>query len=605
MRQARRFIRGSVGLCLLFGLFQYGAAQAQQAPLAIQGTTVVDVTDGSLSPAQTVLILADRIVAVGPVEEVAVPAEAEVVDAAGTYLIPGLWDMHSHALGSTRAFATLFKAVVANGVTGIRDPQPSSRELAAMIAPALRTGAIHGPVRLVVAGNMVDGPRPAWPVSVVADTPERGRAIVDSLAEAGVPFIKVYSKLWPATFLSIAERARQRGIPFVGHVPSSVSAAMASDAGQRSIEHFTGVMLGCTSAEEAALAELNAWRAASTRGDSRITENEAFGRRRTAALSAPFDEKRCRDLLVRFARNETWQVPTVVSAWAISHASDSALASDPRTRYVPRDGVLSYWQGIFERLPPPTIMRTMYERQRRIAGMLEAHDVPLLVGTDMPAMPMVYPGFSLHDEMRLLVETGLSPLYVLQGATVNPARFFGMTDSLGTVEAGKLADLVLLEGNPLEDITNTQRIRAVVANGRLYRRDSLDAMLEDVASESARRSLSVLLSKTLEQRGFEVAREQYEALRRAAPDSVDLDVWELSDLGNDLLEQGRLEESTAVFEWNIETHPDSPYSYGTYAHALVRMGRLEAAEEMYQQAVRVAGEERHPSLEHFREQVKR
>jgi imidazolonepropionase-like amidohydrolase len=592
-------------MCLGLSFFLFGCAQAQQVSLAIRGTTVVDVRDGSLVPGQTVLIQGNRIVAVGPVEEVVVPGNAEILEAAATHLIPGLWDMHSHALGSTGAFAQLFKAVLANGVTGIRDPQPSSRDLAAMIAPALLGGLMHGPIRLVVAGNMVDGPNPAWPGSAVAATPERARAIVDSLVDAGAPFIKVYSKLWPPTYLAIAERARQRGIPFVGHVPSSVSAAAASDAGQRSIEHFTGVMLGCTSAEESALAQLNAWEAASSQGDSTVSENQAFGQRAMAARSAPFDEGRCRDLLELFARNETWQVPTLVAAWAISHASDSAIASDTRTRYTPRDGVLSYWQGLLERIGAVSNTLAMYERQQRIAGMMEEHGVPLLIGTDMPNMPRVYPGFSVHDEMKLLVETGLSPLYVLQGATINPARFFGLTDSLGTVEEGKLADLVLLEGNPLEDVTNTQRIRAVVANGQLYRRSHLAAMLEDLAAESARRSLSAVLSRTLEEQGFEGVREQYETLKQAAPDTVILDVWQLSDLGYALLDSGRPEQATAVLEWNVAAHPHSPYSYGVFAHALVRMGRFKEAVESFEQAVQVAREQRHPSLDYFQAQVRR
>jgi hypothetical protein len=579
-------------------------AGAPAERVALRNVTVVDVTDGSLHPGRTVVIEGGRISRIGPTDDVVVAADTRVVDAAGGYLIPGLWDMHAHALGSQRAFAPMLKALLANGVTGIRDPQHSSLALAAMIRPALRTGAMPGPPRLVVAGNQVDGAPPSWPGVQVADSPDRGRAIVDSLVNAGAPFIKVYSRLRPATYQAIAARSNELGIPFVGHVPATVSAADASAAGQRSFEHLLWVMIDCSTGGEAARDQLNAWLASGAGRDSAAAIAEAFGRPLRSVLRSPFDEQRCRTLLSHLAANETWQVPTLLPAWAVATATDSALAADPRTRYVPRDGPLSYWEPYFDRMPPKDQARRMYDRQRRIAGMLEEHDVPLLVGTDMPAVPMVYPGFGVHDEMKLLTDAGLSPLYVLRAATLNPARFLELDDSLGTVAVGKRADLVLLEANPLEDIANVGRIRAVVANGRLYDRADLDALFDEVAATSARHSIATILQQALDVGWLEAARQTYRSLRGAAPDSVDFDVWHLGELGHALVADGRLDEARAIFEWNVEAHPASPYPHAVYAWALERMGRAAEAAERWSAAAAVAERLGHPALDHFRAQAR-
>lgn len=228
--------------------------QAQSSSLAIQGVTVVDVIDGSLAPDRAVIIEGNRIAVIGSVAQTEVPEGATIVEAAGSYLIPGLWDLHVHAT-SPEEVRLYFPLFLASGITGIRDTW-GSREVAAEAAAAVSAGELAGPVRLVVAGNLVDGPARTWPTSQVAITPEDGRRIVDSLHAAGAPFVKVLSSLLPDTYVAIAERSRMRGIPFAGHVPRLVRAADVSAAGQRSMEHFMGVLEGCSSEEEAILAGL-------------------------------------------------------------------------------------------------------------------------------------------------------------------------------------------------------------------------------------------------------------------------------------------------------------------------------------------------------------
>jgi imidazolonepropionase-like amidohydrolase len=449
--------------------------------LAITNVTVIDVADGAVRPDQTVLVSGNRIAAVGPAGSTRPAGGARVVDARGKYLIPGLWDMHAHAASKDRV-ESFFRLLLANGITGFRDPY-GSLEVAARVRAAVAAGELPGPARIVVAGNLVDGPPGALPGALIASTPDEGQRVVDSLHAAGAPFIKVYTLISPATYRAIAERSRELGLTFVGHVPLFVRAADASDAGQRSIEHMTGVLTGCSTEEEAILAD---WR--------RIVGLMRDGN--LAALTGEYmepvrrglatqDEARCHRLAELFVANQTWQVPTLVSLRGKAFLREMAAADDPRVRYFTPP---SRWTGgrPFE-FPMSEeqweILQAQFEREKEIVGMMAAAGVPFLAGSDT-ATPWAFPGFGLHDELELLVEAGLTPLQALQAATLNPARFLEATDSLGTIASGKLADIVLLDANPLEDIRNTQRIAGVVLNGRYLDRRALDALLAAAAEAS-------------------------------------------------------------------------------------------------------------------------
>lgn len=465
-------------------------AQAQPSVIAFHDVTVVDVMDGSLRARQTVLVEGERIAAVGPMAEVTVPERAEIVESDGGFMIPGLWDMHIHAVNNRDWVESFFPLLLANGVTGIRDTW-HYREIGDEAAEDVADGRLPGPVRMVVAGNLIDGPARIWPNSEVAYTPEDGRRLADSLHAAGVPFLKVYSSLAPATFHAIAERARAHDLPFVGHVPARVRAADASDAGMKSMEHFMGVLEGCASEEKAILTDFGSATRAIAQGDTSRSIRQTFLDRWERSLATQVEE-RCRDLARRFIENETWQVPTLTVLRGDVAKHELAAAGDDRLRYLPPPIYRNAWAPWFPKPEteagpdePVLFHRGAYERSKEILAMMAEMGVPFLVGTDAPN-PWAFPGFGVHDELALLVEAGMTPLQALQAATLNPAKYFGRTDDLGTVEEGKLADLVLLDANPLEDIANTTRIRAVVADGRLYRRDDLDQILETSEREASR-----------------------------------------------------------------------------------------------------------------------
>jgi len=474
-----------VALASIFGLLVSCTQEVPTASLVIEGVSVIDVRDGSVAENATLVLEGNRIRAVGKAGSFRVPDGTTVVDGTGKYAIPGLWDMHVHALWPFwhDSFLKLF---VAHGVTGFRETW-GALELGDQVRQRRASGEGYVP-RFVMAGNLVDGADPIWPGSVVAATPEEGRTVVDSLVAAGAGFIKVYSLLSHETFYAIAERAKALGIPFAGHVPASVRAADAAEAGQASIEHLTGVAEGCAGAEEQIIAGLKAWRAAHAAGDSSVSRLERRRGERQLTLSTQ-DDGRCDELMQVFVANQTRLVPTLVTLRGYTFMNDPDFTNDPRLKYLP-PSVSDFWdpeQNTFvtERTADDWRMdREMLALYVELTGRAKRAGVPVLAGSDTPN-PYAFPGSGLHDELELLTEAGFTPLEALQAATLDAATFIEATDSLGTLEVDKLADIVLLDGNPLEDIGNVRRIHAVVLNGRLLMRGDLDLLLSEVEAMAA------------------------------------------------------------------------------------------------------------------------
>jgi hypothetical protein len=408
-------------------------------PVAITHTTVIDVRSGEARSDFTVLVAGDRITYVGPASSAPLLKGAKVVDGSGKFLIPGLWDMHIH--GFLYVFSDFAgPLMIANGVTGARDmgyyidtTSRWKRDIAA--------GKEVGP-RLVV-GVRVDGPVNEARFIAHVKTDDDGVRAVDTLmrrkdGSQRADFITIESRIPRAAYFGITREANKIGAALAGVVPESVSVIAASDSGQRSLEHEDDLMRPC----------------------------------------APPSRFSCRTVIETLARNHTWVTPTLIKYQPVARGFDSASTHPEWGKYVP-GLVKGGWIKRASSLAKGDTMRVRnyfsFERTREIkdAG------VRLLAGTDTP-QPFVYPGFSLHDELALLVKSGLSPLEALQTATINPAEFFGMQGALGAIEKGMIADLVLLDANPLTDIANTRRINAVVANGRLFDRSALNGLLAHV-----------------------------------------------------------------------------------------------------------------------------
>lgn len=458
------------------------------APVAITGVTVIDVVGGRRRRDRTVVIRGTRIVVEGASARVRVPTGALHVDGRGKFLIPGLWDMHVHALPKDtrpRALETSFPLFVANGVTGVREMGSWLDTLRAVRAGSRLTA--HIAPRMIAAGAPIDGPERSVDFMLAAASSADGRRLVDSVADAGADFVKVYNFLRKDVYAAVADEAARRHLPLAGHVPMELSALEAAAAGQRSLEHLIDLPASCASNESA----LRAGRSAALAGGG-IRTAQDFTRMRRAeedSAAAHFDASRCRAVLRRLARSDTWLCPTLAVKAA---AGDPARVSDPRLRFIEPEARAN--AGLVRPLRAGDTAEVAARRRALIPALRLVREaslagVPLLAGTDLPNAYLL-PGFSLHEELQLLVRAGLTPAAALRAATWEPARFLGATDSLGTVSPGKLADLVLLDADPLTDIAHTTHIRAVVLNGRYLDRPALDALLasaERAASGSASR----------------------------------------------------------------------------------------------------------------------
>jgi hypothetical protein len=386
--------------------------------------------------------------------------------------------MHVHG-SLDRAFTLPF--MVANGVTGIREMFGRRLEAILELRREIEAGQLIGPA-IVTAGRIVDGPGAFWPGSIVVRTDSAARAAVGEQQARGADFVKVYSALPRAAYFGLADEARKRGIPFVGHVPDLITLEEASLAGQASVEHLSGLLaVGADSAHRAAMVAELEDSAASPRG--RPALRAALDRQRRT-LAASFDQASGESVFALLARNRTWQVPTLTVAQVGADPLDPALDAVPEMRYVPHI-LKGMWHLVRRFAGSDTsserraLNRRVFEIQRWSVGAMKRAGVSILAGTDTPNA-FVVPGSSLHHELELLVESGLTPLEALRAATIEPARFLGALDSLGTVEPGKVANLVLLDANPLSDIRNSRTIRAVVVRGRLLDRPLLDSVLARV-----------------------------------------------------------------------------------------------------------------------------
>ena len=424
-----------------------------QQPVAIVNATVIDATSPRPRRDQTILIRGDRIVAVGPKATTSVPINARAIDAAGKFVIPGMWDMHTHV--DIPGGEELLAAYVVNGVTGVRD-MASDWATITKWRRAIADGALVGP-RITASGPYLEGnPQPIAHIAVKSvDDARRG---VDSLKKLGVDVIKFHTGLTRETFFAAARRAREVGMPFAGHVPRTISAIEASDSGMRSIEHALTIPTPCTPAESLALVP-------------KFPVQRVLGPCSSAPLTPTF---------AALARNNTWVTPTFVAAFEIAEWPQRALPGDAYARYLP-DTLKKFVAWIFpmpDSIPPGSerVGRTMFNKRVSLAGAMHRAGVHLLAGTDSPLRNSP-PGFGLAEELVLLARGGVPLHDVLKIATLEPGRFYSATDSIGTVQPGRFADLVILDRNPLADVRNYRSVNAVVANGRVFTREDRDAIL--------------------------------------------------------------------------------------------------------------------------------
>ena len=433
--------------------------------VALTGVTVIDpATDSSAGSArrdQTILIEKGVIQTVGPSRFIRVPSGARRVNGRGKFVIPGLWDAHVHFMNTGESALPVYLAL---GVTSVREMGGYIDSTRAWQA-RMRAGTLAGP-RILTPGPILESPRYLDNVRArstvdprigqrvlpyrlgVADT-EGARRAIDSLVALRVDFVKIRTTATPEAYFAILREARRAGLKVSGHQPSVASVPMAIDSGQTDIEHAIGPPL--------------------------------------SRLSAA-----ARDSIYRkFVDKGAWYTPTLVVSRVVTMPSDSAMKAifgDDALRVDERRPYASPWLLGWWRMQVEEALRDT--SSARVVAALEGYassvsdvrrmrelGVRVLAGTDAGSV-LVYPGFALHEELRLLVEeAGFTPREALWSATIGPAQFAGLDRTLGRIAKGMIADLVVLDANPLADIRNTRRIFAVVQAGRLLSRSALDEML--------------------------------------------------------------------------------------------------------------------------------
>jgi len=464
----------------LLGVFSY-AETSSRSPVSaviITNANVIDVRSGEIASGLTVVIRDGKIAAIAKLALVPQSRSVTVINASGKYLMPGLWDMHVHSafLDAPWDENIIYPLYIANGITGIRD-MGGNATLLRQRRDAITAGKLLGPHMFLAGPFLAVGKPDAQTIPV--PRPEDARHAVDTVRAEGFDFVKILSNVPRDSYFAIADESSRQKISFVGHVPYAVSAVEAARAGQKSIEHLSGILLACSAKEEdIKKAELNALAAHDYAAFSRLSND----------IVTSYSPEKAMLVFSTFTDHSTWQVPTLVWTMANSHLDDPGSLQSPHLRYVPAS-IRKDWD------PAKLLQKTSAEelaagkaeaaRDIRLVSDMRRRGVQFMAGSDGPD-PFVVPGFSLHEELALLVQSGFTPLQALQSATLNPALFLQKLDQYGVIEKGHVADLVLLDANPLEDIRNTRKIWAVIAAGHYLARPELDKMLHDAEDRAAK-----------------------------------------------------------------------------------------------------------------------
>jgi len=595
--------KGLLLLCLPLVLSSHLLPQVSStnpAQLVLTHVTVIDTTGGPLQADVMVVISGDRIAAIGKSGKIRVPASNQIVDATGKFLIPGLWDMS--AWFYEKDYLPIF---IANGVTGVREMEAYAEHHE--FRKETEAGQLLGP-RMVIGTRGVEGPKVIHPWTIPLANQAEARQAVINAQKYGADFIRlgVTGTLPREAFFALADEAKKRGIPFEGHVPASVSVEEASNAGMRSIDPLPAIfdadveILAACSSRKADL--LKSWQEALAKYLASSDQPNAWyaltagpgSRARMQLALETYDQRKAEALFAILRANHTRFCPTLTAERNSAFLEDPSIASDPRLKYVSA-GERSWWNGENNGRSKNwsaedfAVRKRFYQKYLEIVGAMRRAGVEFLAGTTTEEPESTVPGFGLHDELAVLVQAGLTPMEALQTATLNPARFLGREHDFGTVATGKIADLVLLDANPLGDINNTRKIAAVVYRGKLYPRASLDAMLAKIEALASQKSIGDVLAATMKEKGMEAAIRQYRELKSTQPDHYNFgDKYnELLVVGDQLLDAKKFKDAIQIYQLNAEAFPRWWWTYDDLGDAYMGAGEKELAIKNYKKSLQL------------------
>ena len=477
-------------------LFTVNIAEAQST--AFINVTVIDVRDGVANPAMTVVIEGERITKVGPVSTIEIPAGATVIDATNKYLIPGLWDMHSHTWNAEDTRNTVFPLEITHGIVGIRNMCGDCRgdsldcmdratyEEIEAIKKDIEEGKLVGP-KIYNASTFLDGRHSFKKEALIIPSPAKAREVVREHKKKDFDLLKVYEYLDRDVYFALADESKNVGIAFAGHVPWTVTVKEAAEAGQKSLDHGIG-LFEAVSGRETDFIEERKKALKSEEFTLEHRDNLLIGPNGQFTRILNLREGRfmlvdslIQDLAKTLKASNTWIVPTFTQDALFIRYEE--ITNHNMLKYIPPHHQKE-WEKEIKQFASAD---EDYKRDGRIwfgdfkelINRFNQLGVGILAGTDCD-VKLIVPGYHLHKELELMVEAGLTPLEALQTATLNAAKYFEKEAVMGTVEEGKVADIVLLDANPLENILNTKSIRAVVTSGKYFDRQALDKLLENV-----------------------------------------------------------------------------------------------------------------------------
>ena len=473
-------------LVIILGCSNSKKNKKKEYGILFKNITAIDAKNGQREHLN--VLVSGNVIAEISSEEIQVSSNCTVINGKGKYIIPGLWDAHVHITFDQGLEKSMFPLFLANGITSIRD----TGGLMNLVLP-WKEKSIQEPnssPNVFIAGPLLDGQpnvydgSPGRPeISVGLNSIESAKAMVDSLQTLGVDFLKSYEMLTPEKFRAIINQGKKHGLFVTGHVPLSMDVVEASDAGLRSMEHLRNLEMSCSADFDSLLRVRKKMLEEGKNGLGGKLRSKIHSAQRLYAIKT-FDDKRASIVLRRLAENETWQIPTL----ALLNGGNNRLYQDLKWRasfdYLPVDVRLKWLKNadIAQQKESSELSKIHGDWGLRMIPKLKEANVTILAGTDTP-ISFLTPGFSLHKELEMLVKGGFKPLEAIASATILPAKYFGLEKTMGTIEVGMLADLVVLDANPLENIKNTQKINGVVRNGAYYNREALNSLLQQSKSQ--------------------------------------------------------------------------------------------------------------------------
>lgn len=443
------------------------------ADLSLTGAHIIDVAGGRTLRGKTVLIRGNRILAVVDQKDLGRYAPKRTVNLRGKYLMPGLWDTHVHFGGGAELIEEnkrLLPLYLAHGITAVRDCAGDLSDTVLDWRAKIASGEMSGPT-IFTSGAKLEGYKPLWKGTIEVGTPAEVSAALDKLQAQKVDFVKITENtMTPATYVDALKQVKARGMASSAHIPLQMTLDQVFAAGLSSIEHQSYLLRAATP-EEATLTEAVA--------QGKITSKEAMKR-----SLASFDEVTARAAFRRMAAAGTAIVPTLYGSYVTAYLDQNNHSHDDYLQYIGK-GLRATYDWRVQRAAQDDaeaikIRHAIFEKSASLLPMLAQEGVSIIAGTDAGFLNSFdYPGIALHDEIALYVKYGLTPAQALQSAVLTGPRLLGKTDHYGSVSANNVADLLILNANPLKNIQATRDIYLVLSRGQAYDQASLKKMLED------------------------------------------------------------------------------------------------------------------------------